>query len=200
MTDSSTNMKSTMKLYAGYVSIIIMLPLTFLYFILKPCMNSDAWFSGFSQFLSLLPGQVGSYLRIGFYRLTMQNCHQNSVISFATLFTQCETEIGEGVYIGPQSNIGKCQIGSNCLLGSGVHIMSGKTQHNFSDLDVPIKDQGGEFTKIIVGEDSWIGNGTLIMANIGRHCIVGAGSVVIDDIEDYSIFAGNPAKFIKKRC
>ena len=85
-------------------------------------------------------------------------------------------------------------------MGSGVHIMSGKTQHNFSDLDTPIKDQGGEFTKIIIGEDSWIGNGSLIMANIGRHCIVGAGSVVIDDIEDYSIVAGNPAKFIKKRC
>lgn len=192
-------MKLTIKIIVRYVSVIIMLPLTLLYLILKSFMDSDALFSSFSQLISLLPGQVGSYLRIGFYRITMLSCHPNIVISFATLFSQCDTEIGEGVYIGPQSNIGKCKIEPNCLLGSGVHVMSGKFQHFFSDLDTPIKEQGGKYTQITIGEDSWIGNGALIMANVGRHCIIGAGSVVIDDVEDYSIVAGNPAKLIKKR-
>ena len=36
------------------------------------------------------------------------------------------------------------------------------------------------------------------MANIGEHCVVAAGSVVINDVEDYCIVAGNPAKVIKK--
>jgi acetyltransferase-like isoleucine patch superfamily enzyme len=121
------------------------------------------------------------------------------VISFLVLLSQQDTEIASGVYIGPQSNIGKCRIGKNTLLGSGVHIMSGKNQHNIGDLDSPIKDQGGTFEKISIGQDCWVGNGALIMANIGDKCVVGAGSVVVNDVPAYSIVGGNPAKIIKKR-
>ncbi|MCP5007919.1 MAG: acyltransferase, partial [Planctomycetes bacterium] len=55
------------------------------------------------------------------------------------------------------------------------------------------------FEKISIGEDTWIGNGSVVMANIGKKCIVGAGSVVTKDVEEYSIVAGNPAKLLKKR-
>ncbi|HEX4937284.1 MAG TPA: acyltransferase, partial [Candidatus Kapabacteria bacterium] len=34
---------------------------------------------------------------------------------------------------------------------------------------------------------------------VGKKCIIGAGSVVTDDVEDYSIVVGNPAKVVKKR-
>jgi acetyltransferase-like isoleucine patch superfamily enzyme len=129
----------------------------------------------------------------------MAYCDFDCVIGFATIFSQHDTEIGKGVYIGPQCNIGMCKIGKNCLVGSGVHITSGSMQHNFDDIDSPIQQQGGSYMKIEVGEDSWIGNGSLIMANIGKKCIIGAGSVVTKDVADYSIMAGNPAKLIKKR-
>lgn len=176
-----------------------MLPLTVSFFILSTLFNRDATLASFSQFLSILPGKSGCYLRTGFYTFTLTSCHQSAVISFLVLFSQKDTEIGKGVYIGPQCNIGKCHIAKNTLLGSGVHIMSGKFQHNFADLQTPIKDQGGKFEKILIGEDCWIGNGSLIMANIGKKCIIGAGSVVIKDIPDYSIVAGNPAKILKSR-
>lgn len=39
----------------------------------------------------------------------------------------------------------------------------------------------------------------MIMANIGSDCIVGAGSVVISDVPERSIVAGNPAKVIGTR-
>ena len=42
-------------------------------------------------------------------------------------------------------------------------------------------------------------NGAMIMANIGANCVVGAGSVVIDDIPENAIVAGNPARVIKVR-
>ena len=77
--------------------------------------------------------------------------------------------------------------------------MSGKGQHDFSDLDVPIKEQGGTFEKIVIGQNCWVGNGAMIMANIGANCVVGAGSVVIDDIPENAIVAGNPARVIKVR-
>lgn len=129
----------------------------------------------------------------------MTACNSDSVIGFATIFSQKDTEIGRGVYIGPQCNIGMCKIGNDSLIASGVHIMSGSMQHNFDDLETPVQQQGGRYSKIEIGEDSWIGNGSLVMANIGKKCIIGAGSVVTKDVEDYSIMVGNPARKIKSR-
>lgn len=149
--------------------------------------------------MSLFPGLAGSYLRNSFYHLTMSNCEQGAFIGFGTLFSQPDTDIGRGTYIGPQCNIGTCRIGRDVLFGSGVHILSGKNQHNFEDVDVPIRDQGGQLTKIQIGDDSWIGNGAIVMANIGRKCVVAAGSVVVSDVDDYQIVGGNPAKVIKQR-
>jgi virginiamycin A acetyltransferase len=181
------------------LSALLIAPLTLLYFTLIFVFNKDAVLTALCQLLSLIPGKPGIYLRGGFFRFVLTQCSPNAVISFLVLLSQADTEIAQGVYIGPQSNIGLCRIGENTLLGSGVHIMSGKGQHNFDDLDTPIKDQGGVFQKIVIGKNCWLGNGSMIMANIGDGCIVGAGSVVINDVPANSIVAGNPAKVIKSR-
>ncbi|NOR69587.1 MAG: acyltransferase [Methylomarinum sp.] len=54
--------------------------------------------------------------------------------------------------------------------------------------------------EIIVGDNVFIGMGAFILAGItiGSNCVVGAGSVVTKDIPDNSIYAGVPAKFLKK--
>lgn len=192
-------LKQTVKHIAHLTATVIILPAYIFYLLLSLLTSKNQAFPAFSQFLSLFPGITGSYLRVAFYRLTMQNCHSALTIGFGTLFSQRQTVLSQGIYIGPQCNIGKCRIEDNCLIGSGVHIMSGKGQHNFADLDTPIREQGGVFESVTIGEDSWIGNGSLVMANIGKKCIVGAGSVVVNDIPDYSIVAGNPAKIIKSR-
>lgn len=192
-------MKATIKTIMFTLFAVAMLPVTTLYILLGLLISKDSLITSFSQTLSLLPGKLGVYLRAGFYRFTFQYCHPNAVISFLTVFSQRNTHIAENVYIGPQCNIGSCKIGRDTLLGSGVHIMSGKGQHNFDDLDTPIKDQGGEFSQIEIGENCWLGNGALVMANIGKGSVVAAGSVVTKDIAPYSIVAGNPAKVIKSR-
>ena len=191
-------MKLYIKKIVNLLSFIVISPLFLVYFALKITLNINC-FSGFSQFMSLFPGKVGSYLRVAFYRATMTKCEFNSVIHFGTLFSQEDTEISDGVYIGAQCNIGKSRIGKNTLIASGVHIMSGKNQHNFDDLETPIQQQGGVFEKITIGEDCWIGNGSLIMANIGNQCIVGAGSVVTKDVPDFAIVVGNPATVVRYR-
>lgn len=176
-----------------------MSPITLLYWLLTLVMPKNSVFSSFSQVLSLLPGKTGALLRAGFYRFTTQYCAPNALISFGTLLSQCEIEIGKDTYIGPQCNIGKCKIGKSTLLGSGVHILSGKGQHNFDDLTTVIKDQGGTFQQVSIGENCWLGNNAVVMANIGAHSVVAAGSVVIKDVPEYAIVAGNPAKVIKMR-
>ncbi|MFC3094610.1 acyltransferase [Alteromonas sediminis] len=178
---------------------ILIFPITLLFFGISLFFAKDEVLSSFSQGLSLIPGKVGCFLRAGFYRFTLTHCHPNARISFLVLLSQHDTELHEGCYVGPQCNIGRCSIGKNTLLGSGVHIMSGKKQHNFSDSSKPIKEQGGVFEKVSIGENCWLGNGSLIMANIGDNSIVAAGSVVIEDVPPMSIVAGNPAKVVKTR-
>ncbi len=191
-------MNSKVKKTVSNIFVVLVSPL-YLIYLLAGVFSKNNSIASYSQLLSLVPGRFGSYCRIAFYRLVMRYCAVDCVIGFATIFSQSDTEIGKGVYIGPQCNIGMCKIGDNCLIASGVHIMSGSAQHNFDDLDRPIQQQGGTYTKIVIGEDSWVGNGALIMADIGKKCIIGAGSVVTRDVDDYSIMVGNPAKLIKSR-
>ena len=192
-------MKNILKSLVNTMCLLCVYPLYFIHCLMSDPNRADASFWSFSQLLSLFPGLSGSYLRKNFFRLAMKRCDSDCAIQFGTIFSQADTEIGKGVYIGPYCNIGKCRIENYCTIGSNVHIMSGKGQHNFDNVDIPIREQGGEYVKVIVGEDSWVGNCALIMANVGKKCIVGAGSVVTKDVDDFSIVAGNPAKVIGKR-
>jgi len=191
-------MKKIIKQALGIVALLLATPLLISHFALL-FISKNGNFLFTTQFLSLIPGTIGSYCRIAFNRIAMTHCHSETVIGFATLFSQIDTEIHQGVYIGPQCNIGSCIIEKNTLIASGVHIMSGSKQHNYEDLETPIQQQGGVFEKIEIGEDSWVGNGCLVMANIGKKCIIGAGSVVTKDIPDYSIAVGNPARVVRNR-
>ena len=54
---------------------------------------------------------------------------------------------------------------------------------------------------ISIKDDVWIATGAYVLpgVTIGEGAVVGAGSVVTKDVEPWSVVAGNPAKFIKKR-
>jgi acetyltransferase-like isoleucine patch superfamily enzyme len=195
-------MRNIFKQLGRFVAFVLMLPFIITFSLSSLALspeNKDTLFTAYSQFISLFPGKVGAFLRAAFYRVVMQSYDPSAHTSFATLFSQVNTKIASGVYIGPQCNIGKCNIGEDTLLGSAVHIMSGKQQHIFEDIDKLIREQGGVFAKINVGKNCWIGNGALVMANVGDDCIIAAGSVVISDIPNKSIVAGNPGKVIKTR-
>ena len=191
-------MKQSLKDLANTVAVILVSPVILLHMLAKLYCNEGIFVTA-SQFLSLMPGDFGSYLRVAFYRFAMNRCSSDCRISFATIFSQADTEISTGVYIGAQCNIGKCSIGRDSMIASGVHIMSGSRQHHTDDLDQPMQQQGGEFVKIEIGEDCWIGNGALIMANVGSKSVIGAGAVVTKDIPEYSIAVGNPAKVVRSR-
>lgn len=186
------------KKAAQTITVILVVPVYIVYRLLA-VIDKNSAFASCSQFMSLLPGKSGSYLRNSFYVLTMTKCEQGVVLSFGTLFSQIDTEIESGTYIGPQCNIGSCSIGQDCLLGSGVHILSGKNQHNIESADIPIRKQGGKFTKITIGQDTWIGNNSVVMADVGEKCVIAAGSVVVHPVADNMIVAGNPAAAIKER-
>lgn len=127
------------------------------------------------------------------------------------LWAKKSITIGDNFYIGRYSQI-ECDacIGNNVIMGNNVSLV-GKYDHNFLQVGTPIRLASqirdddynwlGLNSKIIIEDDVWIGYGAIIMSGttIGEGSIVAAGSVVTKDIAGYSIVAGNPAKFIKKR-
>lgn len=56
-------------------------------------------------------------------------------------------------------------------------------------------------TETVIGNDVWIGAKSIIRAGIkiADGAVVGSGSIVTKDIGPYEIWAGNPARFIRKR-
>ena len=74
--------------------------------------------------------------------------------------------------------------------------------HEYRDINVPVIDQGivqrGQMVSI--GEGSYIVINAVIVGNvkIGKHCVIGANSVVTKDVPDYCVAVGSPARVIKK--
>lgn len=68
---------------------------------------------------------------------------------------------------------------------------------------MPVSRQGvmvRNGAKVVIGEGSWLGTNVVVVGDvrIGKHCVIGANSVVTKDIPDYSVAAGTPCKVIKQ--
>lgn len=100
-----------------------------------------------------------------------------------------------------------CSFGANIIIGGASHTVdwvSTSPVFNENKDHLTKKFSYHKFSldsKTIIGNDVWIGNNVLIKSNlkIADGSVIGMGSVVTKDIGPYEIWAGNPAKFIKKR-
>jgi acetyltransferase-like isoleucine patch superfamily enzyme len=80
-----------------------------------------------------------------------------------------------------------------------VHVPSGGQTHGTGDLSAPIRDQEGSRAMVHIGEGAWIGSAAVVMADVGRDTIVGAGAVVTHALPDRVIAAGVPARVLRSR-
>ena len=90
-------------------------------------------------------------------------------------------------------------MGSDVIVGNFVSMHS--QNHNFDDLNVPIRLQGVNSNGIFIGNNIWIGAKATILdgTKIGDGSIIAAGAVVKGEFPQNSIIAGVPAKVIKIR-
>jgi len=150
------------------------------------------------QALALLPGLPGSYLRVCFYFLTLKSCSLSCSIGFLSCLNDRQAELGQGVIIGSHVTIGRVSIGARSLIGSRSSLMSGGRQHQFGPDGRLTSFNRAEAQHVRVGEDTWIGESSMVMADVGSRCIISAGSVVTNAVPDRQIWGGNPARFIKR--
>ena len=96
-----------------------------------------------------------------------------------------------------QSNEGSISIGNDVRIAPYVKIFA--ENHIFDNKDIPIHQQGLSSKGITIGNNVWIGTGSIILDGvvIGDNVVIGAGSVVTKSFKSNQVIAGNPAKFIK---
>ncbi len=114
---------------------------------------------------------------------------------------------------------GYIKIGRNCTvnpfcvlyghggldIGDDVHIASKTTiipaNHGIENTDIPMWRQPETAKGIRIEDDVWIGTNVSIVDGVtsGKGVVIGAGSVVTENIPEYSIAVGIPAKIIRKR-
>lgn len=90
------------------------------------------------------------------------------------------------------------KIEDGVLISSNVFITD--CAHSYKDVKKRVLQQHLIVTETVIGKDSFVGSGAKILAGvkIGKHCVIGANSVVNHDVPDYSVVAGTPAKIIKR--
>jgi acetyltransferase-like isoleucine patch superfamily enzyme len=144
-------------------------------------------------------GPFGFWRRRALYGLLLPHAGTHLAIAAGALLRKRTAEIGDYVYVGAYALLGDVRIGDSVLIAAHVVIPSGSRQHGIDRLDVPVRAQQGVLDTIHIGDDTWIGAGAIVLADVGAHCVVGAGSVVTRPVPDYAIVAGNPARQIGDR-
>jgi acetyltransferase-like isoleucine patch superfamily enzyme len=190
------DLKSTLKALGNMVALALVAPVWLGYAALAAVFGAERIFPGASQLISLAPGVTGQYLRRAFYWLALPECGRDVCIAFQTVLSHPTARLGHHVYVGVGCMVGDATLGENVLMGSHASIINGARQHDISRLDVPVRLQPGVYPRITVGEDTWIGDRAVVMADVGRHCVVGAAAVVTKPVPDYAIVVGNPARII----
>jgi acetyltransferase-like isoleucine patch superfamily enzyme len=192
-------MKDLAKAGARFAATVVVLPALMSFRLRAMVMGENRALVGSSQLLSLVPGLCGQYLRRAFLaRVLHGGCGNSAVIEFGVLLSQAGATIEDDVYVGPRCHLGHVHLERGVLLAAGVHVPSGPHTHG-TDPDRPIHDQPGSLRTVRIGAGTWIGSNAVVLADVGRDTIVGAGAVVVDPLPDRVVAAGVPARVIKQR-
>lgn len=106
--------------------------------------------------------------------------------------------IGDAVMITPGVRISACEqvsIGHSCMLANGVYITDSDWHGIYNRVERP-----REVTPVDIGNNVWLGDHATVLkgVRIGDNSIVAARAVVVRDVPENVIVAGNPAKVVKQ--
>jgi acetyltransferase-like isoleucine patch superfamily enzyme len=191
--------RDILKALAGALCGVLVMPRVVCFRLASAIAGADRAIEGSTQSLARVPGLRGQYLRRAFLRLAGVRCHHTATLCFGTVLSKTGAVIEENVYVGPGCHLGLVHIERDVLMAAGVHVPSGARMHGIDDPTIPIREQEGTPTLVRIGAGSWIGSAAVILANVGRNCVIGAGSVVTAPIPDNVIAAGVPARVIRER-
>ena len=106
------------------------------------------------------------------------------------------TSIAGNVVISAARSI---RLGRKVLVARGVYISD--HIHRYDDTSRPILDQGIErMEPVEIDDGAWLGENAVICpgVRVGRGAVVGANSVVTEDVPDFSLAVGAPARVVRR--
>ncbi|MGM9870421.1 MAG: acyltransferase [Muribaculaceae bacterium] len=138
---------------------------------------------------------LGDKVRLG------PRCRLMGVTRYGDISFHPTIEFGNNVFVMQDFYLtcaSKITIGDNTAIAAFVTITD--INHPYSDIETPIEAQPIVFKEVTIEADCKIYNGAVITygTHIGRHCVIGANSVVSGNFPDFCVIAGNPARIIKR--
>lgn len=148
-----------------------------------------------AQSLALVPGLPGVFLRAAYYVGVLERCDWEVSVGFGSVFVKRAASMARHASMGCYCVIGNADIGEGVMIGSSVSVPSGKRQH-FDDSG-RLSASSGRFDRVRIGDRCWIGEGAIVMADVGESSVVAAGAVVGKAMPPHSMVAGNPARVLR---
>lgn len=144
--------------------------------------------------LSINGIKFGSNVRIGDYSRIICSGSLRNLGKGVVIGNNCG--VGENCFFGAAGGI---EIGNDVIMGQNIRFHS--ENHNYENMNELIRVQGVTNKGIKVGNNCWIGAGTVFLdgVTIGDGCVIGANTLVNKDIPDNSVAVGNPVRVIKVR-
>jgi virginiamycin A acetyltransferase len=190
-------MRGTAKAVMNALAMVVVAPAALSCWVQEQLMPSHTIFDLWTHVMAQLPGLPGQFLRRNFYRWLLPACAENVIIGYGAILDR-KAELGPGAYVGTYALIGWVQIGEGSLIGSRASIPSGGDQHRFLPSGTWSATDHTRMKRVIIGAHTWIGEGAIIMADVGARCMVAGGAVVAAPLPDGVMVAGNPARFVRK--
>ena len=136
--------------------------------------------------------KIGDNVSIGSFSQLIISTSFNNIGAY--IIVGNNVGMGEFAYIGGG---GGSTIGDNTIIGQ--YFSMHPENHNFSNSDLLIREQGVTRKGIQVGVNCWIGSKVSILdgVNVGDNCVIAAGSVVTKSFPENSLIGGVPAKLLK---
>lgn len=142
--------------------------------------------------------------------VSLKNVELDDYTNFAHHCEISNSKIGKRTSVGRYTKVQFADIGKYCsiswdvTIGALSHPLNAISTHAFSyrkQFGLCPKDYYLTHMTTHIGNDVWIGCGSIIMPGvvIGDGAVIGAGSVVLHDVKPYEVVAGIPAKHIRFR-
>jgi virginiamycin A acetyltransferase len=151
----------------------------------------------FAQFLASVPGYPGVVVRRGYYWWTLEQSSLRVYVGYGAYFAHRASRVADHVYVGPYAVIGSADIGRWVMIGTRASLLSGGALHAPDDKGRWLPSNFDTTVRIRIGAHSWLGEGAIIMSDVGSRAMVAAGAVVSSPVADGVMVAGNPARFVR---
>ena len=193
------SMNESLKSVARGLAFVAISPMLLWFVVKRAVLGPDRALQGSAQALALVPGLPGQYVRRAFLSVAIARCAPTSVVEFGVTFSavgraarrqRLRRPVLQSRPRAPRTR--RAGRRRRAHPERRRHACDGARRHGDS--------RAGRHARAVrVGQGTWIGNGAIVMADIGRDCVIGAGAVVTTAIPDRSVAVGVPARVIRVR-